>query len=116
MIARYLDEQKIPLVFVIAPTLLQVYDEQWSSALVQSGEESKNYRKSLPNEKLMQFAKENNLLMLDLLPILQVEANKEKQLYNPEEEHWNSSGNHAVAIALLEYLSTKSLIKPEQVK
>jgi hypothetical protein len=82
MIEKYVDERKIPLVFVKAPSFLQVYDERWSSALQQYGEKSENYKKSLPNDKLMQFAEQNSLLMIDLLPILQSEANKGKQLYN----------------------------------
>jgi len=116
MIAKYVDERKIPLVFVIAPSFLQVYDERWSSALQQYGEKSENYKKSLPNDKLKQFAEKNNLLMIDLLPILQSEANKGKQLYNLKSQHWNSDGNRVVAYTLLEYLKTKSLIKSAQLR
>lgn len=116
MIAHYLDERKTPVVFALAPTFLQVYDKQWSSVLLECGEISENYKKSLPNEKLMQFAEQNNLFMIDLLPILQSETNKGKQLYNLKEHHWNSAGNRVVAYALLDYLKNKLFIKPEHIR
>jgi hypothetical protein len=59
----------------------------------------------------MQFAEKNNLLMIDLLPILQSEAKKGKTLYNRRDQHWNSDGNRVVAGSLLGYLKTKSLIE-----
>ena len=114
MIAYSVSEQKIPLVFVIAPSSFQVYDEHWSYVLKKYGRKSEHYRKSLPNEKLMQFAQQNSLLMLDLLPILQSEANKGKQLYNFKEQHWNRAGNRVVAYALLDYLKSKSLLNLKQ--
>jgi len=110
-IAGYADEIGVPLVFAIAPSIVQVEDKLWSSCLLNSGGKLEDYIRTLPNDKLMQFAEKNNLLMIDLLPILQSESKKGKTLYNSREQHWNSDGNRVVARSLLGYLKTKSLIE-----
>ncbi len=109
-IANYVDERGVPLVFAIAPSVFQVEEERWSR-LLKYAEESEKYIRSLPNDKLMQFAEKNNLLMIDLLPKFQYEAKKGKTLYNRTEQHWNSDGNLLVAHSLLEYLKAKSLVE-----
>lgn len=73
-------------------------------------EKPKTMSRSLPNDKLIQFANKHDLLMFDLLPRLISEAKKGKTLYNPKEQYWNSDGNRVVAQALLAYLKTKSLV------
>lgn len=110
-IEGYADEIGLSLVFAIAPTIVQVEDELWSSTLLNYGGKPEDYIRTLPNDKLMQFAEKNNLLMIDLLPILQSEAKKGKTLYNRRDQHWNSDGNRVVAGSLLGYLKTKSLIE-----
>ncbi len=110
-IAGYADEIETSLVFVIAPTIVQIEDELWSSTLLNFDEKQEDYIRTLPNDKLMQFAEKNNLLMIDLLPILQSETKKGNALYNRIEQHWNSNGNHVVARFLLGYLKNKSLIE-----
>jgi len=107
-IAGYADEAGVPIVFVIAPTMIQVEDELWSSTFLNLGEKPEDYIKTLPNDKLMQFAKKNNLLMVDLLPIFQSEEKKGNTLYNLREQHWNSEGNRVVARSLLNYLKTNN--------
>jgi hypothetical protein len=110
-IAGYADEIGVPLVFAIATSMVQVEDELWSSTVLNYGGKLEDYIRTLPNDKLMQFAEKNNLLMIDLLPILQSEAKKGKTLYNRREGHWNSDGNRVVAGSLLGYLKAKSLIE-----
>jgi hypothetical protein len=110
-IAGYARERGVPLVFAIGPSMLQVDDQLWSSTLQRFGERPEHYVRSLPNDRLMQFAAKNDLLMMDLLPILESETKKGRVLYFPRDDHWNSEGNHVVAHALLEYLRSKSLIQ-----
>lgn len=110
-IARYADEITVPLVFAIAPSIVQVEDKLWSYIVLNSGGKQEDYIRTLPNDKLMQFAEKNNLIMIDLLPILRSETKKGKTLYNRKEQHWNSNGNKVVAHSLLDYLKTKSLIE-----
>ena len=104
MISRYIGKQGIPVVFVLAPSLVQVEDGLWSSMLREYGEKAENYVRSLPNDQLIRFANRNDLLMLDLLPTLISEARNGKRLYNRREQHWNSYGNRVVADALTRYL------------
>ncbi len=113
-IARFADKRKTPLVFALAPSVFQVDDELWSSLLKEYRAKSEDYSSSLPNEKLMKFAEQNDLLMIDLLPLLRAEREKENILYNHHEQHWNSDGNRFVAHALLDYLNARSLINPIQ--
>jgi hypothetical protein len=109
-IAHYVQQQNVPIVFVIAPSFVQVDSDLWSSTLQEFDEEPKNYSRSLPNRRLMQFAKRNSLSMVDLLPILEAELGNGKETYNREQQHWNSEGNRAVADALLDYLKTAALV------
>lgn len=108
--AAFSDEIGVPLVFAIAPSMVQVEDKLWSSFLENYGGNSRDFIRSLPNDRLIQFAEDNKLQMIDLLPILRSEANKGKVLYYPKEQHWNSEGNQVVARSLYDYLETRSLI------
>jgi hypothetical protein len=108
---EFSDEKGIPLVFALAPSMVQVEDKLWSSFVLNYGRNSENFIRSLPNDRLIQFAEKNNLTMFDLLPILQSEAKKGKTLYNPMEKHWTSEGNSVVARSLLDYLKTNSLVE-----
>ena len=110
-IADYADEREVPLVFALAPSIIQVEDKLWLTTILDKSEEPENYKRSLPNDKLMQFAEKNNLLMIDLLPILQSKSSNGKKCYNSKEQHWNSEGNCAVANALIDYLKAMKLFK-----
>ncbi|WP_299256531.1 SGNH/GDSL hydrolase family protein [uncultured Aquimarina sp.] len=110
-ISNYIRETETPLLFVIAPSIVQVEDELWKSTVASISENKEEYIRSLPNDLLMSFAKENNLQMFDLLPILQLETRKGKKLYNPKEQHWTAEGNLIVAQSLLKYLRNTSLVK-----
>lgn len=103
-------EQGVPVVFVLAPSLVQTDDKLWSEFLDSLGEDKSNYVRSLPNDRLMQFAKMHDLSMLDLLPTLQLENRTGKKMYNMLEQHWTKDGNRAVANALVKYLRYHSLL------
>jgi hypothetical protein len=110
-IASYAGERGVPIVFAIAPSIVQVEEELWSSTLAAFGEASENYVRALPNDRLMKFAEKNNLLMIDLLPMLQSETEKGNKLYHRDEQHWNIDGNRAVAESLIAYLKSRALIE-----
>jgi lysophospholipase L1-like esterase len=109
-IQEYMNDKGIPLVFAVAPTLVQVDDDLWYSMLRQFCETQENQTRTLPNDMLRRFAAEHDLLMLDLLPVLQSETKKGKPLYNRKEQHWNAAGNRVVAEALLEYLKEHGFV------
>ncbi len=108
-ISQYAEGQGVPLVFVIAPSFIQIEDQIWASVLREYSEHEEDLDQALPDERLMEFARENNLRMLDLLPVLRREAGKGKSLYYRKEQHWNSEGNRVVARALEEYLKANPL-------
>jgi hypothetical protein len=110
-IRSYVDGRRVPLVFALAPSVEQVDEKLWSSVLRQYGEREEDYVRSLPGDRLMHFAAEKGLAMLDLLPVLEVQERKGGTLYNLKEQHWTSEGNRVVADSLLAYLRNKSLIK-----
>ncbi|MDY8138866.1 SGNH/GDSL hydrolase family protein [Aquimarina sp. 2201CG5-10] len=110
-ISDYAKKSNTPLVFALAPSIVQVQDELWESTLSNADRNQDKYKRSLPNDKLMNFAKKNDLHMIDLLPILRLERSKGEKLYNSKEQHWTAMGNKVVANTILEYLTQKSLIE-----
>ena len=74
----------------------------WADILSEYGENPADYSNPVPDNRLMRFAEKNNRLMLDLLPILQAERDKEIQTRDRNEQYWNSVGNRIVANAILE--------------
>ena len=103
-------EKDIPVVFVLAPSIFQVEDNQWMNLMTNERVNSKEYSRTLPNDRLMKFAKSKELNMIDLLPILRTETKKGIPLYFPKEQHWSKEGNRVVANYLLNYLENDSLI------
>ena len=102
-------EKNIRVVFALAPSILQVDDNLWKLFLERNSFTKKSFKRSSPNDRLMQFAKDNNLLMLDLLPVFLDERKKNVKFYHPVEQHWTKEGNQVVATALMDFLESKSL-------
>lgn len=92
-----------PIVFVLAPSIGQVQDVSWETIIAYDA--TIELERSLPNTRLLHFAKENDLQMLDLLPMLREANTEETLLYNQFEQHWTARGNAIVAQAILEFLS-----------
>lgn len=109
-IANLGKENDVPVVFALAPSLVQIEDELWESFLKKNVKYQKKFVRSLPNDRLMEFAQRNHLLMLDLFPQLHQESKTNVDLYHPAEQHWTKEGNRVVANALIDYLESKSLI------
>jgi hypothetical protein len=110
-IANLGKENDVPLVFALAPSIVQIEDELWASFLKASQTNQRKFVRSLPNDRLMEFAKRNNLLMLDLLPRLLQEKTTNVKLYSSTDLHWTKEGNRIAADALIDYLKSKSLIE-----
>ena len=108
--SSYANEKNVPIVFALAPSIFQVEDEYWSY-INNDDSISTHYSRSLPNDRLMEFAKNNQLEMIDLLPVLRAETKKGKALYFPNEQHWTAEGNKVVARSLFNYLDNRNLIK-----
>jgi hypothetical protein len=109
-IANLGKENDVPVVFALAPSLVQVKDELWDSFLKKNIMYQKKFLRSLPNDRLMEFGRRNDLLMLDLFPHLHRESKANVDLYHPAEQHWTKDGNRVVAKVLMDYLKSKSLV------
>jgi len=107
-INQYAKTNNTPVIFVLAPSLFQVEDSLWSE--LQVYDPTVVLQRDLPNQKLIAFAMENNLEMLDLMPLLREANRNESQLYHDKEQHWTVEGNRVVAHALAKYIKTR--IKP----
>ena len=99
------EKRQIPILFVIAPSKYQVDETLWRTLLTEYDEDPAEYRASLPNEKLLRFAKENRLPMLDLLPPFREASAKGEEMYHRKDPHWNQRGNELAATTLSKYLS-----------
>ena len=104
-------ENDVPVVFALAPSIIQVEDDLWRSLTAKERAAKMNCVRTAPNDRLMQFARDNNLLMLDLLPVFLAESKKNVKLYHPVEQHWTKEGNRVVADALLDFLRSTSLLR-----
>ncbi len=109
--ATFCKNVDVPLVVVLAPSHVQIDDDLWSTTMFDYGENLNEFERTLPNDKLMNFAKENNLRMIDLYPELKTASEKGKALYNAYEQHWTTEGNEEVANILLNYIKNESLIE-----
>jgi len=109
-ISKTAQNKQIPLVFVLAPSIVQVENNLWEAIAPPFSKKQEEYSRTLPNDTLMQFAKNNGLNMIDLLPMLQAETEKGKILYNPNEQHWTKEGNRLVANYLLSYITDKKFL------
>ena len=110
-IAAFGKERKTPVVLALAPSIIQIEDDVWKSFLFKYNETEESYSRSIPNERLMKFAGRNNLMMLDLFPVLRKESKKNIKLYHSVEQHWTKEGNQVVARSLIEYLKLNALIE-----
>jgi len=110
-IADFAKSQGVPVVFAIAPSIVQVEDALWETVVAKTVSNYENYNKSFPNKRLLNFAQKNNLNMIDLLPPLQKETQRGEKMYNVEEQHWTAKGNKVVADTLLNYLKSSGFIE-----
>lgn len=103
-----LSAKGVPIVFVLAPSPVQVHDDLWLDA---TGDPSQDrYDRALPNKRLTQFAQDNGLMMVDLLQAFLPEGKKNnRSLYFRYEQHWTREGNQLAARVLVEYLEGAKL-------
>ncbi|WP_298311611.1 hypothetical protein [uncultured Aquimarina sp.] len=94
-----------PVVFVLAPSMVQIEDYLWSQ--IEAYNKGFTLEKELPNTSLLTFAKVNQLKMIDLMPALQKSHRNGIKMYNIQEQHWTAAGNQIVAYVLSDYLQQK---------
>ncbi|MEX0291390.1 MAG: hypothetical protein AB3N14_19960, partial [Flavobacteriaceae bacterium] len=109
-ISNHAKDNNVPIVFALAPSIVQVENDLWKQWVLDKTEEDEKYDRAIPNKILMDFAAEKGLNMLDLLPVLHSETKKGKKLYNPIEQHWTAEGNRVVAHKIMEYLKSQNFV------
>jgi hypothetical protein len=105
------DSMDVPLVFVLAPSILQADSEYWQYVFDAKGIDKGSHDRNLPNQYLIDHAFENGMLLLDLLPALSAEYDAGRDTYNSIESHWNAWGNEVVADEIFRFLEKERLIE-----
>jgi hypothetical protein len=105
------NDKNVPVVFVLAPSIIQAEDDIWKTFLTTYNASEKDYSRTVSNERLLQFSEEHELMMLDLFPALTSESKRNLKLYHEVEQHWTRAGNQVVASELVKFLRAKSLIE-----
>jgi hypothetical protein len=58
------------------------------------------------------FCAERGLAFLDLTPVLEAAVGSGRNVYFPDDSHWNAAGHDAAAAALAEFLAARGLLRP----
>lgn len=101
-IDQYGKHNNTPVVFALAPSMVQVESNLWSQ--VESYDTSIHLQNDLPNATLSAFAKANNISIIDLMPVLKKAHQRGVKMYNSQEQHWTVEGNKVVADILTTYV------------
>ena len=64
------------------------------------------------NELMSGLCAERHIAFLDLTPILEAEVDAGRNVYFPDDAHWNAAGHDAAAAALAALLSARGLVRP----
>ena len=97
------------LIFLI-PGRNQVFEDWWLKDLERFHENPANYSITRVNDDLADFAKENKIPLLDLLPS-QREYEKKVDLFLPQDPHWNKEGHKLVAKTIYDFLVSNGMIR-----
>ena len=102
-------EANITLLHVAVTSSEQVYEEAWEWLLeTYPSLKDKTYILSKPNEIVMNFAEENGVHHLDLVPLFKENP---KYLHLPIDGHWNDEGQLFAGEKIKEYIIENKLIK-----
>lgn len=98
-------------VVVVAPTIVQVYDDLYWARMVRKYRlPEKEYDLFKPNRFILDACRRRGVHSLDLTPALRRHAQAGERIYYPHNQHWNRAGNRIVAEAICGYLSESGLL------
>jgi len=97
--------RNIPLVLVYAPTIVQVYPDDYWVPVQRSQNLPGDYDVSMPNMRVRKIAEQREIPFLDLTPGLRDRSERGTPLYFTWNQHWNQHGHQAVANDILSLLS-----------
>jgi len=64
------------------------------------------------NELMSTFCAERGIAFLDLTPVLEAAVDSGRNVYFPDDSHWNAAGHDAAAAALGDFLRARGLVRP----
>jgi len=97
------------LIFLI-PQRVQIFEGYMAKELKRYNENPDNYSITRVNDELANFAKENKIPLLDLLPS-QREYGRKVNLFLPADPHWNKEGHKLVAKTIYDFLVSNGMIE-----
>jgi hypothetical protein len=95
----------IPLILVNAPTILQVYEEEYWAPILESRNLQDDYDLGLPSKIMADVSGRLDVAFVDLLPPLKEHAANGEILYYRIFQHWNALGNRRVGKILADYVA-----------
>lgn len=104
----YLKPRNIKFVIAVIPLNYQVNDDLKQS-FIKNNLGDKEFDIEQPQKVITEWAKENNIFVIDLLPYL-AELEKDHDLYWKLNAHFNVEGNEAVANIIFENLSNNKAL------
>jgi hypothetical protein len=102
---RDCDARNLPLVLVNAPTILQVYEEEYWEPVRQSKHLQETYDLGLPSKIMADVSGRLDVAFVDLLPPLREHAANGEILYYQIFQHWNALGNRRVGEILARHVA-----------
>lgn len=91
------DAAGVPLLVVLSPSELQVYDDLWAQELADTSQSRRRFSPGVPNDRLTEIADRHGIALLDLRPAFRDEAaSGGPPVIFRKDGHWTEHG-HAVA-------------------
>lgn len=103
-------ENNSKTLIVLVPNKEQVYKENWDGIKRYYSLNDQNYNLSKPNDVLVEFGKECDIPVLDILPEFREHAKNGEQLYFKIDGHWNVNGHKLAAELIYDKLIEEQLI------
>lgn len=101
------NELDIPLYLVSAPTILQVYENEYWPKVRNNRQLADRFDPTFPSRMLAEICSRHDIPIVDLLPPLAAHARNGESLYFRIFQHWNELGNRRVAEFLADFLSNR---------
>ena len=100
-VKEYLEEQGVRLLVSVLNSREQLHDKDWEDVLSTYPEMKaiSNWRRQLPNDRVVEILEKHNILYIDLLPPFRnrIKSGRSERLHYYLDGHWNPSGHELAA-------------------
>lgn len=90
------------LIVVLIPDEFQVNDKLYGEIMARQPH-SDDFDRDYPQKRISEFCRENNISLLDLLPLLR-SAQLVDRTYHLNDTHWNANGNRESGLAICDFI------------